>query len=150
MTLSLWLGATGIIILWHIRSPLRILMFMSVAFLHRPLGIGILLTPLLKVPMMELLSSLLWWELGTNLPGPGEWLSFWSVTSKQFWFWPVYHHSYTLVYRLILWFKSTSNIKYLSELLLQTLLWTDDSAVDNHVTSEQWPKPKIASLAKLP
>ena len=27
------------------------------------------------------LSSLLWWELGTNLPG--EWLSFWHVTSRQ-------------------------------------------------------------------
>ena len=34
-----------------------------------------------------LLSSLLWWELGTSVPGPGpgEWLSFWRVTSKQFW-----------------------------------------------------------------
>ena len=61
---------------------------------HRPLGIGMhfqtLLSPLLKVPMMVLLSSLLWWELGTSLPGhghgPGEWLSFWRVTSK-FWFW---------------------------------------------------------------
>ena len=38
---------------------------------------------------MVLLSSLLWWELGTSLPGPGpgEWLSFWRVTSKQLWFW---------------------------------------------------------------
>ena len=33
-----------------------------------------LLSPLLKVPRMVLLSSLLWCELGTNLPGPGEWL----------------------------------------------------------------------------
>ena len=49
-----------------------------------------LLFPLLKVPRMVLLSSLLWWELGTNLPGPGpgEWLSLWRVTSKHFWlFW---------------------------------------------------------------
>ena len=48
-----------------------------------------LLSPLLKVLRMVLLSSLLWWELGTNLPGhgPGEWLSFWRVTSKHFWFW---------------------------------------------------------------
>ena len=48
-----------------------------------------LFSPLLKVPRMVLLSSLLWWELGTSLPvhGPGEWLSFWRVTSKQFWFW---------------------------------------------------------------
>ena len=47
-----------------------------------------LLSPLLKVPRIVLLSSLLWWELGTSLPGPGERLSFWRVTSKQFWFWP--------------------------------------------------------------
>ena len=48
-----------------------------------------LLSPLLKVPRMVLLSSLLWWELGTSLPGPGpgpgpgEWLSFWRVTSNN-------------------------------------------------------------------
>ena len=54
---------------------------------HRPLGIGMhfqsLLSPLLKVPRMELLNSLLWCELGTNLPGhgPGVWLSFLRVTS---------------------------------------------------------------------
>ena len=54
--------------------PLLTLTFISVAFSPRQLGIGIhfqtLLTPLLKVPMMVLL-SLLWLELGTNLPGPG-------------------------------------------------------------------------------
>ena len=83
-----WLCVAGMIILWHIRFPLLSLIF-------RPLGIGMhfqtLLFPLLKVPRMVLLSSLLWWELGTNLPGPGpgEWLSFWRVTSKHFWFWPV-------------------------------------------------------------
>ena len=33
MTLSPWfIGAAGIIILWHIRSPLLILLFLSVAF----------------------------------------------------------------------------------------------------------------------
>ena len=41
----------------------------------RSLRIGMhfqtLLSPLLKVPRMVLLSSLLWLELGTNLPGPG-------------------------------------------------------------------------------
>ena len=68
------------------------------SFSPRPLGIGMhfqtLLSPLLTVPrMVLLLSSLLWWKLGTTLPGPGpgEWLSFWRVTSKQFgfgfWFW---------------------------------------------------------------
>ena len=86
-------GAAGIIIIWHIWSPLLILIFISVAFSARPLGIGrhfqTLLYPLLKVPRMELLSSLLTWKLGTNLPGhgPHEWLSFWCVTSKHFWFW---------------------------------------------------------------
>ena len=35
---------------------------------------------------MGLSSSLLWWELGTNLPGqgPAEWFSFWRIASKQF------------------------------------------------------------------
>ena len=29
------------------------------------------------------------YSVGISLPGPGpgEWLSFWRVTSKQFWFW---------------------------------------------------------------
>ena len=44
-------------------------------FSPRPLGIVMhfqtLLSPLLKVPRMVLLSSLLWWELGTSLPGHG-------------------------------------------------------------------------------
>ena len=93
MTLSPWLGAAGMTILWHIRSPLLPLIFISVAFPSRPLGIGMhfqtLLSPLLKVPRMVLLSSLLWWELGISLlgPGPGKWLSLWCVTNKQFWFW---------------------------------------------------------------
>ena len=68
-------GAAGMIILWHIRSPFLTLIFISVAFPPRPLGIGIhfqtLLSPLLKGPRMVFLSSLLWWELGTSLPGPG-------------------------------------------------------------------------------
>ena len=44
-----------------------------------------LLSLLLKVTRMELPSSLLWWELGTNLPGhgPSEWLSFWRVASTD-------------------------------------------------------------------
>ena len=44
--------------------PLLILIFISVAFFPRPLGIGMqfqtLLSPLLKVPRMKLLISLLW------------------------------------------------------------------------------------------
>ena len=36
-----------------------------------------------------LLSSLIWWELGTNslITGPGEWLSFRRFTSKLSWSW---------------------------------------------------------------
>ena len=41
MTLSPWLGAAGMIVLWHNRSPLLTLIFISVAFPHRPLGTGI-------------------------------------------------------------------------------------------------------------
>ena len=93
MTLSPWLGAAGMIILGHISSLLLTLIFISVAFPPRPLGTGrhfqTLLSPLLKVPRMVLLRSLLWWELGTSFPdhGPGVWLSFWRDTGKQFWFW---------------------------------------------------------------
>ena len=75
MTLSPWLGVAGMIILWHIRFPLLTLIFISVAFPPRYLEIGMhfqtLLSPLLKVPRKVLLSSLLWWQLGTNFPGPG-------------------------------------------------------------------------------
>ena len=72
---------------------MKIALRSCVAFPPRPLGTGMhfqtLLSPLLKLPRMLLLSSLLWWELGTSLPGPGpgERLSFWRVTSKHFWFW---------------------------------------------------------------
>ena len=61
MTSSPWLGVAEMIILWHIMFPL---LLRSVAFSPRPLGIGMhfqtLLTPLLNVPRMVLLSSLLW------------------------------------------------------------------------------------------
>ena len=61
MTSFPWLGAAGIIILWHIRSPLLILIYINVAFPPRPLVIGMhfqtLLSPLLKVPRMVLLSG---------------------------------------------------------------------------------------------
>ena len=69
--------------------PLLTLIFINVAFSSRPLGTGMhfqtLLSPLLKVSRMVLLSALLWWELGTSLPGhgSGEWLSFWRVTSNN-------------------------------------------------------------------
>ena len=64
ITLSPWLGVAGMIILWHIRFPLLTLIFISVAFPPRYLGIAMhfqtLLSPLLKVPRMVLLSLLLW------------------------------------------------------------------------------------------
>ena len=59
-----WLGAAGMIILWHFRFPLLTLIFISVTFPTRQLGTGMHfqtpLSPLLKVPRMVLLSSLLW------------------------------------------------------------------------------------------
>ena len=43
----------------------------------------------LKMQRIVLLSSLLWWELGTNslITGPGEWLSFRRFTNKLSWSW---------------------------------------------------------------
>ena len=45
------------------------------------------LSHLLKMQRIMLLSSLLWWEPGTNslITGPGEWLSFRRFTSKLSW-----------------------------------------------------------------
>ena len=45
----------------------------------------------LKMQRIVLLSSLLWWELGTNslITGPGDWSSFRRFTSKLSWSWPV-------------------------------------------------------------
>ena len=53
--------------------------------MHSP----ILWSHLLKMQRIVLLSSLLWWELGTNslITGPGEWLSFRRFTSKLSWPW---------------------------------------------------------------
>ena len=94
MTLSPWTGAAGMIMAYQVPiANTDIYKCSSLPPSPRPLGTGMhvqtLLSLLLKVPRMVLLSSLLWWKLGTSLPGPapGEWLSFWRVTSKQFWFW---------------------------------------------------------------
>ena len=63
------------------------------SFFPRLSGIGmpspILWSHLLKMQRIVLLSSLLWWELGTNslITGPGEWLSFRRFTSKLSWSW---------------------------------------------------------------
>ena len=68
-------------------------MFIKVASSPKLSGIGmsspILWSHLLKMQRIVLLSSLLWWELGTNslITGPGEWLSFRRFTSKLSWSW---------------------------------------------------------------
>ena len=88
MTLSPKLGVVGISTLWHFRLPLPIQMFIKVASSPRLSGIGmpspILWSHPLKMQRIVLLSSLLWWELGTNslITGPGEWLSFRRFTSN--------------------------------------------------------------------
>ena len=93
MTLSPKLGVVGISTLWHFRLPLAIQMFIKVASSPRLSGIGmpspILWSHPLKMQRIVLLSSLLWWELGTNslITGPGEWLSFRRFTSKLSWSW---------------------------------------------------------------
>ena len=87
------LGVVGISTLWHFRLPLPIQMFIKVASSPRLSGIGmpspILWYHPLKMQRIVLLSSLLWWELGTNslITGPGEWLSFRRFTSKLSWSW---------------------------------------------------------------
>ena len=86
-------GVVGISTLWHFRLPLPIQMFTKVASSPRLSGIGmpspILWSHPLKMQRIVLLSSLLWWELGTNslITGPGEWLSFRRFTSKLSWSW---------------------------------------------------------------
>ena len=93
MTLSPKLGVVGISTLRHFRLPLPIQMFIKVASSPRLSGIRmhspILWSHPLKVQRIVLLSSLLWWELGTNslITGPGEWLSFRRFTSKLSWSW---------------------------------------------------------------
>ena len=91
MTVSPKLGVVEISTLWHYRLPLPIQMFIKVVSSPRLSGIGmpslILWSHLLKMQRIVLLSSLLWWELGTNslITGPGEWLSFRRFTSKLSW-----------------------------------------------------------------
>ena len=93
MTLSPKLGVVGISTLWHFRLPLPIQIFIKVASSPRLSGIGmpspILWSRPLKMQRIVLLSSLLWWEIGTNslITGPGEWLSFRRFTSKLSWSW---------------------------------------------------------------
>ena len=97
MILSPKLSVVGISTLWHFRLPLPIQMFIKVASSPRLSGIG-MPSPIhwsnpLKMQRIVFLSSLLWWELGTNslITGPGEWLSFRRFTSKLSWSWSCYH-----------------------------------------------------------
>ena len=93
MTLSPKLGVVEISTLWHFRLPLPIQMFIKVVSSPRLSGIGmpspILWSHPLKMQRIVLLSSLLWWELGTNslITCPGERLSSRRFTSKLSWSW---------------------------------------------------------------
>ena len=99
MTLSPKLGVVEISTLWHFRLPLPIQMFIKVVSSPRLPGIGmpspILWSHPLKMQRIVLLSSLLWWELGTNslITGPGEWLSSRRFTSKLSWSWTATNHT---------------------------------------------------------
>ena len=103
LTLSPKLGVVEISTLWHFRLPLPIQMFIKVVSSPRLSGIEmpslILWSHPLKMQRIVLLSSLLWWELGTNslITGPGEWLSFRRFTSKLSWPWhyQVRQHCYS-------------------------------------------------------
>ena len=99
MTLSPKLDVVEISTLCHFRLLLPIQMFIKVASSPILSGIGmpspILWSHSLKMQRIVLLSSLLWWELGTNslITGPGEWLSFLSFTSKLSWSWSWFSNS---------------------------------------------------------
>ena len=87
------------------QSPIAMIqMFIKVASSPRLSEIGmpspILWSHLLKMQRIVLLSSLLWWELGTNslITGPGEWLSLRRFTSKLFWSW-----SWLVLGRIVPW-----------------------------------------------
>ena len=82
--------------LWATMRKYNINASIKVASSPRLSGIGmpspILWYHSLKMQRIVLLSSLLWWELGTNslITGPGEWLSFRRFTSKLSWSWASY------------------------------------------------------------
>ena len=106
MTLSPKLGVVEISTLWHFRLPLVIQTFIKVASSPRLSGIGmpstILWSHLLKMQRIVLLSSLLWWELGTNslITGPGEWLSLRRFTTKLSWSWSWPKKKYICVFQV--------------------------------------------------
>ena len=128
MTLSPKLGVVGISTLWHFRLPLPIQMFIKVASFPRLSGIGmpspILWSHPLKMQRIVLLSSLLWWELGTNslITGPGEWLSFRRFTSKLSWSW-----SWIIIHRLSVSCKQINHSRF------ALVIWSP-----LQLTSKQW------------
>ena len=77
----------------------------------------------LKMQRIVLLSSLLWWELGTNslITGPGEWLSFRRFTSKLSWSWSWY--SLTELFEIADFFHVVRIILRLICQLFSTSLW---------------------------
>ena len=119
MTLSPKQGVVGISTLWHFRLPLQIQMFTKVASSPRLSGIGmpspILWSHPLKMQRIVLLSSLLWWELGTNslITGPGEWLSFRRFTSKLSWSWSWFTNRH--IYPFVDWQMICRTTNYFSK-----------------------------------
>ena len=134
MTLSPNLSVVEISTLWHFRLRLLMQMFIMIAFPPRLSGIGMpsptRWSHLLKMQMIVLLSSLLWWELGTNSPitGPSEWLSFRRFTSKLSWSWSWNvasspRQSGIGMSSPILWFLWSHLLKLQRIVLLNSLLW---------------------------
>ena len=148
MTLSPKLGVVGIITLWHFRLTLPIQMFIKVASSPRLSGIGmpslILWSHPLKMQRIVLLSSLLWWELGTNslITGPGEWLSFRRFSSKLSWSWSWTHFFFifnSMVYR-----------KYIkAKQLMKKCKYTDSSYVEVRDVTDLKLRPVVAGPSCL-
>ena len=153
MTLSPKLGVLEISTLWHFRLPLLIQMFIKVASSPRLSGIGMpspnLWSHLLKMRRIVLLSSLLWWELGTNslITGPGEWLLFRRFTSKLSW--GILGHMTkrcdTNVTRTILVLPVCVWIVTMGESHVLVISCNQDSKIKQF----EWYKPYIDSICKL-
>ena len=148
MTLSPKLGVVGISTLWHFRLPLPIQMFTKVASSPRLSGIGmpspILWSHPLKMQRIVLLSSLLWWELGTNslITGPGEWLSFRRFTSKLSWSWSIWYE----IGLILIKGRKTANQFYF---LLFKLLYLTINIKISYKSSNQCTGEPLVSSSKM-
>ena len=150
MTLSPKLGVVEISTLWHFRLPLPIQMFIKVASSPRLSGIGmpspILWSPPLKMQRIVLLSSVLWWELGTNslITGPSEWLSFWRFTSnlKVSWSWSL---GRTVILLVLTW--GGSNFNKIIPILMHVFLFlcTFFTTASKHKTRRQPMKSDVVT-----